>query len=115
MAYTAKHKYAPISARKARLVVDLVRGKTLDDALNICSFSRKRAAHFIGKVLQSAQANAREKDDVAGHLLYVEKAIVDEGPTRKKWICRARGMASPRRARSSHITVELGKLNQSEA
>lgn len=112
MAYIAKHRYAPISASKARLVVDMVRGKTLDDALNVCQFSRQRAAVFLGKVLKSAQANAREKDDVAGHLLYVSRVKVDEGPTRKKFICRARGMATPRRARSSHITVELDTIQQ---
>jgi large subunit ribosomal protein L22 len=110
MAYTATHKFAHISARKARLVVDQVRGKMLDEALDACRFSKKRAAPMVVKVLKSAQANAREAGESASHTLLISKAVVDEGPTRKKWRARARGMATPIHARTSHIKIELVSL-----
>jgi large subunit ribosomal protein L22 len=115
MAYVAKHKFAPISPRKARLVADQVRGKTLGEAMNICRFSRKRAAQFIGKVLASAQGNARDRGESAVYNLYVSAAKVDEGPTRKKWRCRARGMATPIFNRTSHIEIELDTVAQTAA
>jgi len=107
MPYAASHRYAPISARKARLVLDLIRGKALGEALSIVQFNQKRAAHLVGKVLQSAQANAQEQGVGRPNELRVSRAWADEGPTRGKWRPRARGMAAPIRRRMSHINVEL--------
>lgn len=115
MAYQAKHRFAPISARKARLVVDLVRGKSLQEAINIARFSRKRAGYLIGKLLMSAQANAQNKGEDAATNLYVKRAWADEGPTRTKYTPRARGMATPIRKRMSHIAVELDTIQMEQA
>lgn len=107
MGYIAKHRYAPISARKARLIVDLVRGRSVDDALGILSVQPQRAAKMLRKVIRSAQANAEDRGvaDVEG--LFVARAWVDEGVRLKRWRPRARGRATPILRRRSHICVEL--------
>ncbi|MFH0910912.1 MAG: 50S ribosomal protein L22 [Planctomycetota bacterium] len=107
MAYVAKHRFAGISTRKARLVLELVRGRRLEDAIHLCAHSPKRAAVLVGKVLKSAQANARERGEEAVSALVITKAYADEGPSRRKWSPRARGGASPILKRTSHIVIEL--------
>jgi len=104
MAWMAKHRYARISPRKARLVVDLIRGRDVQDALNILKFTPNRAAGMVSKVLTSAVANANEAEaDV--ERLYVGEAVVSEGPTIKRWHPKDRGRAHPIKKRTSHITV----------
>jgi len=104
MAWLAKHRFARISARKARLVADLIRGRDVTDALSILKFSPQRAASMINKVLHSAVANADNAEaDVES--LFVKEAYVDEGPTIKRWHEKDRGRAHPIRKRTSHITV----------
>ena len=104
MAWQAKHRFARISAKKARRVIDLIRGRDVQDALNILKFSPHRAAGMISKVLTSAVANASEAEADAD-LLFVQEAKVDEGPTMKRWQPKDRGRAHPIRKRTSHITV----------
>ena len=100
----SKHKYARISARKARMIAELIRGRNVQDALNMLKFMPHRAAVMISKVLTSAIANANEAEaDVEE--LYVSKASVDEGPTTKRWHPKDRGRAHPINKRTSHITV----------
>jgi large subunit ribosomal protein L22 len=99
-----------MSPRKVRLVVDQIRGKTVNDAYAILQFSKKNAAEPIGKTLRSAVANAQykaqESDDfVDVDDLVVRECYVDEGPTLRRWRARAQGRASPIRKRTSHITV----------
>jgi large subunit ribosomal protein L22 len=115
MGYVAKHRFAPISPRKARLVLDLIRGKRLNDALAAVDFCPKRAAGLVGKVLKSAQAGALEAGESSLGNLVVKTAVADEGPVRRKWRARARGMASTIRKRTSHITIELETLQALEA
>ncbi len=104
MAWIAKHKYARISARKVRLIADLIRGRDVQDALNILKFTPNRAAVMVSKVLNSAIANANEAEaDVES--LFVDRAFVDEGPTIKRWQPKDRGRANPIMKRTSHITV----------
>jgi len=104
MAWQARHRYARISARKARLVADMIRGRDVQDALNILKFTPNRAAVMVSKVLTSAVANANEAEaNVEG--LYVDEAFVDEGPTIKRWRPKDRGRAHPIMKRTSHITV----------
>jgi len=104
MAWQAKHRFARISARKARLVADLVRGQEVQEAMNILKFTPNRAAGMVSKVLQSAIANANEAEaDVES--LIVSEAFVDEGPTIKRWHPKDRGRAHPILKRTSHITV----------
>jgi large subunit ribosomal protein L22 len=104
MAWKATHRFARISPRKARLIADMVRGRDVQDALNILKFTPNRAAAMISKVLTSAVANANEQEaDV--NLLYVEDARVDDGPTTKRIRPKDRGRAYLILKRTSHISV----------
>ena len=102
---SAKVKNVRIAPRKARLVVDLIRGKTVDEALAILQFTPRAASPIIEKVLRSAVANAEHNYNMDTSDLVVEQAYVDEGPTMKRYIPRARGSASRIHKRTSHITV----------
>lgn len=109
MAWKATHRYARISARKVRLIADMIRGRDVQDALNILKFTPNRAAPMLSKVLTSAVANANEAEaDVES--LYVAEVRVDEGPTMKRWQPKDRGRAYSILKRTSHIqiTVEEG-------
>lgn len=101
------YRYAKISPRKARLVAELIKGKPVNDALEILRFTRKRAAHMIDKTLRSAMANAEENMEVDLDSLLVSEARVDGGPVRKWHWARPRGMWAPLKKRTSHITVIL--------
>ncbi|MDO6708915.1 MULTISPECIES: 50S ribosomal protein L22 [unclassified Photobacterium] len=101
----AKHRFARISPQKARLVADLVRGKTVAQALEILTFSNKKAADLVKKVLESAIANAEHNEGADIDDLNVAKIFVDEGPTMKRIMPRAKGRADRILKRSSHITV----------
>ena len=104
MSWQSKHRYARISPRKAKLVTDMIRGREVQDALNVLKFTPNRAAVMVSKVLTSAVANANEAEaDV--ERLYVERVFVDEGPTIKRWHPKDRGRAHPIMKRTSHITV----------
>ncbi len=100
-------KYASISPRKARYVIDLVRGKSVNDALEILRVTNKRASQMIGKVIRSAAANADDNSNISIDELYVSVAKVDEGPTRKWHRPRSRGMMNQILHRTSHITIVL--------
>lgn len=101
----AKHRFARTSAQKARLVADQVRGLTVDKALNILTFSPKKAAVLVKKVLESAIANAEHNEGADIDELTVAKIFVDEGPTMKRIRPRAKGRADRIMKRTSHITV----------
>ncbi len=103
-------KYVRMSPRKVRLVVDLIRGRTVNEAYATLQFSKKAAADPVGKTLRSAVANAQYKSQDEGDVLavddlFVREAYVDEGPMLKRWRAAAMGRAAPRRRRMSHITV----------
>ncbi len=104
MAWLAKHRFARIAPRKARLIAAMIRGCEVDDALNILKFSPHRAAPLLTKVLRSAMANA-DNDEADLESLYVQKIFVDEGPTIKRWRPKDRGRAHPIMKRTSHITL----------
>jgi large subunit ribosomal protein L22 len=103
----AHARYIPISAQKVRLVVDLVRGKGVLDALNILKFTQNRAAEPVLKVVASAMANAEENFGVSRDDLYVHRIFADEAPTRRWRRFGARGRFKPILKRASHITVIL--------
>jgi large subunit ribosomal protein L22 len=109
MSYTAKHRYARITARKARLVMDLVRGRDVDDAISMLQFSKKRASAFISKVIKSAVANYNENPENAGtrNALYISEARADEGPTIKRFQPKDRGKAHPIMKRTSHLVISV--------
>ncbi|KLV02614.1 50S ribosomal protein L22 [Photobacterium aquae] len=101
----AKHRFARISPQKARLVADQLRGKPVAQALEILTFSNKKAADLIKKVLESAIANAEHNEGADIDDLSVAKIFVDEGPVMKRIMPRAKGRADRILKRSSHITV----------
>jgi large subunit ribosomal protein L22 len=101
-----------VSARKARLVVDSVRGKRLNDALAILQFLPQKSAKDVYKVVRSAAANAEQNFDLDPEDLYVKRIYADEGPTFRRWRARARGRVNRRLKRSSHITVILDEIEE---
>jgi len=98
-------KFIRISPRKVRLVVDLIRGKDIKEALAILQYSPQRASVPLAKVVKSAAANAEHNYDMNSDSLFVAACYVDQGPTVKRWKPRAMGRADVLRHRSSHITV----------
>lgn len=98
-------KYVRMSPRKVRLVVDLIRGKSVRDAEDILRFVPRAASEPVAKVLNSAKHNALHNDQMLEDLLYVKEVYVDAGPTLKRLIPRARGSANILKKRTSHITV----------
>jgi large subunit ribosomal protein L22 len=107
MAYVAKHRFCRIAPRKARLVMDLIRGRDVDDALTLLRFSKQRASVYIEKVVRSAVANASEREVPVRNTLYVRQAYVDPGPIIKRFQPKDRGKAHPINKRTSHLVVEL--------
>lgn len=105
----ARLKHARISAQKARLVADLIRGQRVEQALNILSFSTKKGAGMIKKVLESAIANAEHNEGADVDELKVESIQVNEGPTMKRIMPRAKGRANRIMKRTSHITLTVAE------
>ncbi len=105
METTAKLKFASITPRKARLVADLVRGKSVPQAIAELRLTRKAAAPILEKLVRSAAANASDRHGSDVDTLWVKTIYVDQGPTQKRQMTRAHGSASPVLLRSSHITV----------
>jgi len=102
-------KFVHVSPRKARLVVDHIRGRTVPEARTVLAFTPRAAAREVEKVLRSAVANAETNPSLlwSGDDLYVSAAFVDEGPTIKRWRARARGRVARIEKRTCHITVRL--------
>ncbi|NPV71778.1 MAG: 50S ribosomal protein L22 [Firmicutes bacterium] len=98
-------RHIRISPTKVRIVANLIKGKKVDEAFAILRFTPKRASVIISKVLKSAVANAENNFEMNGKNLYVAEAIVDQGPTWKRYQPRQRGQAFPILKRTSHITV----------
>ena len=105
----AQAKWVHSSARKARLVTDLIRGRSVPEARTILAFSQRAVARDVEKVLRSAVANAESRPDLYwnGDDLVIAAAYADEGPTLKRWRARARGRVARIRKRTCHITIEL--------
>lgn len=105
----ASLRHLRMSPRKVRLVVDLIRGRAVEEALNVLNFSPKAAARPVGKLLKSAVANADNRGGYDLDKLVVEKAWVDEGSTWRRWLPRAQGRATRIHKRTSHVTIVLGE------
>jgi large subunit ribosomal protein L22 len=103
-------KTVRVSPRKARLVVDHIRGRTVPEARTILAFATRAVADDVEKVLRSAVANAESAHGLNGDDLYVSAVYVDEGPTIKRWRPRARGRMSPIKKRTCHITIQLNEV-----
>ena len=100
-------KYMRISPRKARQVIDLVRGKEISEALGILKNTPKKAAGMVEDVVNSAVANAEHNHGMYAEDLYISEAYADEGPTLKRIRPRAMGQASPINKRTAHITIKV--------
>lgn len=108
MRVSAQHKNARISAQKARLVADLVRGKDIAQALNILTFSPKKGAELIKKVLESAVANAEHNEGADIDELKVVIIYIDKGPSLKRFQARAKGRGNRIEKQTCHINVIVG-------
>jgi large subunit ribosomal protein L22 len=107
----AKHNFARISPQKARLIINIIRGKKVDHAINFLTFNKKKAAQLIKKVVNSAIANAEHNENIDIDNLYIDKIFVNDGPTLKRIRPRAKGRANRILKRSSHITVIVAAKN----
>jgi large subunit ribosomal protein L22 len=110
MRVRAQAKWVRTSARKARVVLDLIRGRSVPEARTILAFTTRAAATDIEKVLRSAVANAEANHGLDGDELVVEAAYADEGPTLKRWKPRARGRVNRIRKRMCHVTLVLAEV-----
>ncbi len=111
----AEAKYVHLSARKARVVLDHIRGRTVPEARTILAFTPRAAALDIEKVLRSAVANAESTHALDGDELVVLAAYADEGPTLKRWRARARGRVNRIRKRTCHITLIVSENPKAQA
>ena len=93
------------SPRKVRMVADMIRGRSVDEALSILKFQPRKAARMLSKVLTSAIANATENEKADSDKLVVTKVFIDGGPVTKRWMARSMGRANRINARTSHVTV----------
>ena len=107
----ATARYVRISSRKVKIVIDMNRGKKVDEALNILEFTPKAAALPVKKLLQSAIANAENNLDLDPSNLYVAEVYANQGPTLKRYRPRAHGRATPIMKRTSHIGIVLDQIN----
>jgi large subunit ribosomal protein L22 len=107
MEVKSQARFIRIAPRKARIVMDLIRGKSVREALGILRYTPKKGSKIIEKVLNSAIANAEHNNEMSRDELFISTAYVDEGPTLKRFRPRAKGRASRIRKRTSHITVML--------
>ncbi len=103
----AEARHVPVSAQKARLVIDLVKGKDVVDALDVLTYVPNKAANPVSKLLRSAIANAENNYGLNRYDLYIKTLIANQGPTRKWRRFGARGRVKPRLRRSSHLSVVL--------
>ena len=112
--FRAIHRWAPMSARKARPVVDLVRGLDVNSAMEELQYISRRAAPMTLKVIKSAVANAGQVGGVEASQLYIKRAIVNEGPLKQgrlRWRPAPMGRATPIRKRTCHIEIVLGVMD----
>ena len=109
MQVSATHKFARISPQKARLVADMIRGKDVESALNVLTFSNQKAADLMKAVLNSAIANAENNEGADIDELFVTATFVNEGSIMKRMRARAKGRGNRILKRTSHITVTVGE------
>jgi large subunit ribosomal protein L22 len=111
MEVQAKLKFAKISPQKCRLVADQIRGLPVERAINLLTFSNKKAAVLVKEVLNSAVANAEHNDGMDVDALFVSTVFIDEGPTMKRFEARAKGRGNRILKRTSHIVVKVAEKN----
>lgn len=107
MSSTAKIKMVRMTPRKVRVVANQVRGKNVQEAIDYLTFCKRRPARPLLKLIKSAVSNADQKGGMDIDNLYISELLVDTGPTMKRWLPRARGMATPILKRSSRVSITL--------
>jgi large subunit ribosomal protein L22 len=110
--YSARHRFAPLPARKARLAADMIRGLDVNRALETLQFSPKRSSYYLLKVLKSAMANASQDEGVNVNRLFVARCFADDGPLKNghlRYRPGPQGRALPIRRRTSHLTVVVSE------
>src|SRR3984885_11914334 len=112
MPYQSKHRFARIAPRKARLLMNLIRGRDVDDAIAMLQFSKQRASGMIEKVVRSAVANAAEQEVRTQNALYVRECWVDPGPVIKRFQPKDRGKAYSILKRTSHLVVTVDEREE---
>ncbi len=112
MEVSAKLRYLNIAPRKIRLVADLIRGKSVEQAQMILNFTIKKGAKPLQKLLKSALANAKNSFQLEESNLYISKILVDEGPKFKRYMPRARGQAYEIQKKTSHVTILLSEIEK---
>jgi large subunit ribosomal protein L22 len=95
------------SPRKVRAVADMIRGRSVDDAISILRLQQRKAARMLSKVLDSAIANATENEKADAEKLFVTNVFIDGGPTQRRWMARSMGRANRLISRTSHVTIEV--------
>jgi len=114
MMISAKLKHLRIAPRKIRLIADLIRGKSFENAQIILNFTNKKGASNLLNLLNQAVANAENNFQLEKSNLWISKIIVDEGPKLKRWLPRARGKADRLEKKTSHITMVLDEINKTK-
>jgi large subunit ribosomal protein L22 len=115
--FTARHRYARITARKARLIADVIRGHSVNQALELLEFAPQRAAAFYKKVVRSAMANASQDEAVNVNRLVISDCRADDGPmlqNRMRWRPGPQGRAMPFKKMTSHLTVKVREAADEE-
>lgn len=112
MQVIAKLNYLRIAPRKMRLLVDLIRGKKVQEAMTLLDFSIKKGSKPLKKVLEQAIANAENNFQLKKSSLYISKITIDEGPKLKRWRARARGRAARIEKKTSHISLVLNEIKE---
>lgn len=107
MEVTSKNIGVRVSPRKMRLVVDMVRGRDVDEALALLKFTPNKSAIEVHRTIRAARSDAESVHDLDRDNLYIKRIFADEGPTFKRWRARARGRVNQRLKRTSHLTVVL--------
>lgn len=110
----AVEKYIRISPRKIKYIVDMIKAKPVEDAIDVLSLTPKRAAAVVRKAIQSAVANATENHKMKEEDLFISKILVNEGPTLKRFKPRARGRATRIRKRTAHLSVYVSDGKEKE-
>ena len=116
--FRATHRYARITARKARLIADMIRGRSANEAMELLEFSPQRAATFYQKVLRSAVANAAQDEGVNLNRLFIAECKADDGPmlnNRLRWRPGPQGRAMPYAKKTSHLTVVVAEQPEEAA
>ena len=113
MQVIAKAKYIRTSPRKSRIVIDLVRGMNVNDALDQLRFTNKKVTSAVSKLINSAVANAEHNYNLDKNNLFIKEIKADAGPTLKRWMPRAHGRATPLRKKMSHINLILSEIKDS--